>query len=359
MMEVKKATILVASIKRRKKKTNEEGRKIMSLPNKSHTLTKAFSGSFSFSLDFIFSKSQTTAFSYIQIVYSRILGVDEKSMMEILVKWHPEDLTTFRNENSSIFLKDKYFLFERWQDYHIAFLVKEFLRFQDVVVQWTMHPWERDAPYGLLIELACTRSSDELLGARKAYQSLYSESIEEDVASRVEGIERQLLVALVSTYRYEGSRINDVAVRAEAIKLGITINRHGDKKKLFKDEEIVRILATRSKPHLKAVFKCYKETFNKNIEEDLDETSLKDTIYCLYAPSMYFSKILDSAMKANANEDEKEALTRVIVTRANVDIKEIAEKYNKQYGTPLTKKIEDVALGNYKDFLVTLVQRAG
>ncbi|KAL6327929.1 hypothetical protein AAG906_031273 [Vitis piasezkii] len=69
--------------------------------------------------------------------------------------------------------------------------------------QWTMHPWERDArmarkaldghpqAYGLLIELACTRSSDELLGARKAYQSLYGESIKEDVASRVEGIERQ------------------------------------------------------------------------------------------------------------------------------------------------------------------------
>ncbi|KAL6327984.1 hypothetical protein AAG906_031328 [Vitis piasezkii] len=104
--------------------------------------------------------------------------------------------------------------------------------------------------YGLLIELACIKSSDGLLGARKAYQSLYGESIEEDVAS-------QLLVALVSTYRYEGSRISDVAVRSEAVKLGITINRQGYKKKLFKDEEIVRILATRSKPRLKNVFKCY------------------------------------------------------------------------------------------------------
>ncbi|RVW31930.1 Annexin D4 [Vitis vinifera] len=111
MMEVKKATILVAFIKIRKKKPNEEGRKIMSLPNESRTLTKAFSG----------------------LVF-------------------------------------------------LTFLC------QDVVVQWTMHPWERDArmarkaldgrpqAYGLLIELACTRSSDELLGARKAYQSLYGES---------------------------------------------------------------------------------------------------------------------------------------------------------------------------------------
>ena len=68
---------------------------------------------------------------------------------------------------------------------------------------------------------------------------------------------QQLLVALVSTYRYEGSRISDVAVRSEAVKLGITINRQGYKKKLFKDEEIVRILATRSKPQLKVIFKCY------------------------------------------------------------------------------------------------------
>ncbi|KAL6327958.1 hypothetical protein AAG906_031302 [Vitis piasezkii] len=233
-----------------------------------------------------------------------------------------------------------------------------------------MHPWERDArmarkalkrgrqAYGLLIELACTRSSDELLGARRAYRSVYSESIEEDVASRVDGIERQLLVALVSSYRYDGSKTNDRAIKLDAQKLEKAISI-GDKKQLIKDEEIVRILTTRSKIHLMAVIKCYQETFNKNIIEDLDEeSSLKDTIYCLCAPPQYFSKILDSAMKANANKNEKEALTRVIVTRANVDMKDIAEEYDRQYKTPLTQKIEDVALGNYKDFLVTLVQRA-
>ncbi|RVW67152.1 hypothetical protein CK203_065836 [Vitis vinifera] len=63
-------------------------------------------------------------------------------------------------------------------------------------------------------------------------------------------------------------------------------------------------------------------------------------------------------MKANATENEKEALSRVIVTQANVDMKDIAEEYDRQYKTPPTQKIEDVALGNYKDFLVRLVQRA-
>lgn len=67
---------------------------------------------------------------------------------------------------------------------------------QNVTVLWAMHPWERDArwihhvlhkahPFNIIVEIACTRSSDELLGARKAYHALFHHSIEEDVAYRV------------------------------------------------------------------------------------------------------------------------------------------------------------------------------
>ncbi|KAL6319116.1 hypothetical protein AAG906_011194 [Vitis piasezkii] len=292
MVEVKKDTILVASIKTRKKQTKKEGKTIMSSLD---ALAKSLYGS-----------------------HSGILGVDEKSMLEILVKWQPKHLSTFRNETSCIFLKDERFQFEKWEEILLKFLKREFMRFKDAVVQWTMHPWERDArmarkalkrghqAYGLLIELA----------SRRAYQSLYGESIEEGVACRVEGIQRQ----------------NDAAIESDAQKLNKAV-RNGDKTMLIKDEEIVRILTTRSKPHLNEVFKCYYDDF-EDIAEDLDEESgLKDTIYCLCAPQLYFKKILDSAMKANATKNEQEALTRVI-------------------------KIEDVALGNYKDFLVTLVALA-
>lgn len=55
----------------------------------------------------------------------------------------------------------------------------------------------------------------------------------------------------------------------------------------------------------------------------------------------------------------KKALTRVIVTRADTDMKEIKEEYNKQYGVSLSEKIEDTSNGNYKDFLLTLIARGG
>lgn len=75
---------------------------------------------------------------------------------------------------------------------------------QNAVVLWTMHPWERDArlvkealkkgphAYGVIVEVACTRSSEELLGARRAYHSLFDHSIEEDVAHHVHGSERKV-----------------------------------------------------------------------------------------------------------------------------------------------------------------------
>lgn len=69
-------------------------------------------------------------------------------------------------------------------------------------MMWTMHPWERDARMvkeavqkaaggegldysGLVIEIACTRSSHDLLGARRAYHSLFEHSIEEDIAFHI------------------------------------------------------------------------------------------------------------------------------------------------------------------------------
>eukprot|EP00261_Vitis_vinifera_P016732 XP_010646005.1 PREDICTED: annexin D4 [Vitis vinifera] len=308
-------------------------------PNDFEALTKAFSG----------------------------FGVDEDSMVSILGKWHSEHLESFRKRTPKFFLEDER-LFERWDDHHIACLTKEFLRFKDIVVQWIMHPWERDArlvheaiskgpqAYGLLIEIACTRSSEELLGARKAYQSLFDQSIE-DVASRLEGIKRKLLVALVSSYRYEGLRVNEGIARLEAMTLAIVV-KNVDKKNPIEDDGIVRILTTRSKFHLKAVVKYYKKIYGKNIDEDLDTLmSLKETLQCLCNPQSYFSKVLNNAFKDDADENTKEALTRVIMTWSNVDMKEIIEEFDKQYKVPLTQKIEDVALGNYKDFLVSLIRR--
>ncbi|RYR49860.1 hypothetical protein Ahy_A07g036384 isoform C [Arachis hypogaea] len=86
--------------------------------------------------------------------------------------------------------------------------------FERLVLLWTLDPAERDAFLAneatkrwtssnqVLMEIACTRSSDQLLFARKAYHARYKKSLEEDVAHHTTGEFRKVLL-LVLDHNYE------------------------------------------------------------------------------------------------------------------------------------------------------------
>lgn len=293
------------------------------------------------------------------------LGVDEKALVSIVGKWQHDHRSSFRKASPGHFLVDER-NFEKWDEQQVELIKHEALRFKSAIVLWTMHPWERDARllkealtrgpqgYSLVVEIACTRSSEELLGARKAYHSLFDSSVEENVASHVHGHDRKFLVALVSAYRYEGSRVHEDIAKSEAEALHHAIKNN----RPVEDEEVVRILSTRSKPHLTAVFRHYKDLFGKDLDKELHgHLSLKAAVQCLVIPEVYFSEVLDAALQKGADGFTQEALTRVIVSQADVNMKEIKAAYHSRFGASLSQKIQEICLGNFKDFLLTLVAR--
>ncbi|PSS24331.1 Annexin like [Actinidia chinensis var. chinensis] len=228
-------------------------------------------------------------------------GVDENSLISILGKWNKDEAKNFRTRTKFFIEDDRHF--EKWVVDQMDKIKREFLRFQGVIVLWTMHPWERDARlinealkdgpklYNVLAEIACTRLSDELLGARRAYHSLYDCSIEEDVASLVTGDEKKLFIALVSSYRYEGLKVHEETAKSEAKTLSNAV-KNAAKKHPLEDEDVVRILSIRSKLHLKSVFKYYKEVSGEDMEEDVDTYwNLKHAVECLSTPHTYFIKV--------------------------------------------------------------------
>ncbi|XP_008779044.3 annexin D4-like [Phoenix dactylifera] len=290
------------------------------------------------------------------------LGVDEKALVSTLGKWRrqPKKRAQLRKSFAGFFTADG--SFERCE---YDYLEIEFDRFKNIMVLWAMHPWERDAwwahlvleeghPFDIIVEIACTRSSEELIGARKAYHALFHHSLEEDVAYHVRENYSNLLVGLVSAYRYKGYWIDEEMAKSEAKTLGSAIKIAGVKK-LVENEEVIRILTTRSKPHLKVTFKYYREMYGKSIKEDLgDELCLRETVQCLDSPPEYFSKVIDEALKDEADEKTKNALTRVIVSRADVDMEEIKEAYHQQYGAELEDVISKNTFGSYRDALLSL-----
>ncbi|KAK4253807.1 hypothetical protein QN277_010434 [Acacia crassicarpa] len=295
------------------------------------------------------------------------IGIDEKSVISILGKWEPNERESFRDANANFFVKDER-NFHKWNDHWVRFLKHEFMRIKNAVVLRAMHPWERDArlakealkkgpqAYGVLIEIACSRSSDQLLGARKAYHALFDHSFEEELATHVPTNERKLLVALASAYRYEGPKVKEEDAEHEAQEIFKVVKKNGPNKPIIENDEIIRILSTRSKLHIQAIYKYYHKISGSYLDEDLEDVRLKETVQCFCAPHTYFAKVLEGAMRSEDKNINK-ALTRVIVTRAEIDMPKIKEEFQKLYGASLSEKIADVAKGNYKDFLLALIAR--
>ncbi|KAJ4952038.1 hypothetical protein NE237_028870 [Protea cynaroides] len=239
--------------------------------------------------------------------------------------------------------------------------------FERAVLLWALDPPERDAFLAneatkkwtssnqVIMEIACTRSSHELLLVRQAYHARFKRSLEEDVAHHTSGDFRKLLVPLVSSYRYEGPEVNMTLAKHEA-----KIFREKIKGKDYNDEEIIRILATRSKAQLNATFNHYNNEFGNAINKDLEKDPKNDflallraTVKCLTFPEKYFDKVLRLAI--NKIGTDEWALTRVVTTRAEVDMQKIKEEYQRRNSIPLDQAIRGDTSGDYEAMLLALI----
>ncbi|KAJ1420852.1 Annexin [Sesbania bispinosa] len=232
--------------------------------------------------------------------------------------------------------------------------------FERAICYWTMGPAERDAAlinealkkatpdYKVIIEITCTRTSEELLAVKRSYQSLYKHCLEEDVASQT---------IVISTYRYEGNEFDESMAHSEANTLHQLIE-----KKAFNDDEIIRILSTRSKEQLCVTFNTFRNIYGTTITKGLFASPTDDDEYlgamrtiirCIKNPQRYLAKVLWQAMSDLATEDD--VLSRVIITRAEKDLNEINDLYFKRNNVTVHDSVARKTWGNYKTLLLALL----
>ncbi|XP_028788868.1 annexin-like protein RJ4 [Neltuma alba] len=286
-------------------------------------------------------------------------GTDEKAVITIL---------GHRNSSQIQLIKQAYE--EVYEENFIKRLESELSGdFERAVYRWVLEPTDRDAvlanvairssknvDYNVIVEIACVYSSEELLAVRRAYQYRNKHSLEEDVAANTSGCLRQLLVGLVSSYRYEGDEINARLAQTEA-----NILHDALKSKNGNYEEVIRILTTRSKTQLVATFNRYRDDHATSITKKLLDGASDDflravhtAIRCINDHKKYYEKVMRNAIKRIGNNYE-DALTRVIVTRAEKDLQEIKDLYYKRNSENLEHSVAKELSGDYKKFLLTLL----
>ncbi|RWW80090.1 hypothetical protein BHE74_00011583 [Ensete ventricosum] len=192
----------------------------------------------------------------------------------------------------------------------------------------------------VLIEIACTRNSSELFDVRRAYHLRYKRSLEEDVAKHTTGDFR---------------KVSGKLAKSEAKMLHEKITE-----KAYSHDELIRIITTRSKAQLIATLSHYKDEYGKPINKDLKPdrnneflAALRAIIRCTCCPERYLEKVIRLAIKGIGTDEN--SLTRIITTRAEVDLKVIEAAYYKRNSVPLEQAIKGDTSGDYKAMLIALL----
>ena len=79
---------------------------------------------------------------------------------------------------------------------------------------------------------------------------------------------------------------------------------------------------------------------------------LRATVKCLLPPEKYFEKVL--RLEINKRGTDEGALTRVVTTRAEIDLKVIADEYQRRNSVPLDRAIVKDTHGDYEKMLLAL-----
>ncbi|MBN3301338.1 annexin A2-A [Amia ocellicauda] len=207
-----------------------------------------------------------------------------------------------------------------------------------------------------LIELMCSRSSDELSEIKAVYKEFYKKDLEKDVEGDTSGDFRKLLLALVKTPRQAPSSIVDYELIDQDAR---ALYEAGVKRKGTDVATWITIMSERSVPHLQKVFDRYKsyspydmqESIRKEVKGDLEKSFLT-LVQCFENKQLYFANRLNDAMKSKGAKEK--LLTRIMVSRCEVDLMKIRSEYKKQFGKSLYQTIAEHTKGDYQKVLLSL-----
>ncbi|KAG5536636.1 hypothetical protein RHGRI_024158 [Rhododendron griersonianum] len=206
-----------------------------------------------------------------------------------------------------------------------------------------------------ILNILAHRSAEQRTQIRQEYKTKFSEDFDHRLSNELmfsPDLKRALLL-----------RMDDPTSRdAKIVKHGLSNNLN----------VAIEVICSRTPSKLEELKKAYRTMFTTYLDEDIEsyaqgdnkkavkrETSsefkcaLLTILQCAENPEKYFAKALHKAMDGLGTDDE--TLTRIIVSRAEVDIEKMKAEYLKKYGKPLSDVVHSETSGHYRAFLLSLL----
>uniref|UniRef100_A0A8D0CFR2 Annexin n=1 Tax=Scleropages formosus TaxID=113540 RepID=A0A8D0CFR2_SCLFO len=204
-----------------------------------------------------------------------------------------------------------------------------------------------------LIEMVCSRSNDELMEIKKVYKELFKKDLAKDVAGDTSGNFAKLLLALVETKRDEPSSVVDYEKIDQDAR---ALYEAGVKRKGTDVATWISIMSERSVPHLQKGTPRIMTFPKENRRQQEWVIQMRPffllAVECFENKQLYFASRLSDAMKSKGAKEK--VVTRIMVSRCEVDLMKIRSEFKKQTGKSLYQTIAEHTKGDYQRALLSL-----
>eukprot|EP00063_Salmo_salar_P052078 XP_014026913.1 PREDICTED: annexin A1-like [Salmo salar] len=206
-----------------------------------------------------------------------------------------------------------------------------------------------------LIEILASRTNKEIREIKMVYKEEYKNELQNDIKSDTGEDFGNALLSLCKATRNEDSIVNQELAERDAKAL----YEAGEKKKGTDCSVFIDILTTRSAPQLRQAFEKYSKYSKVDVTKAIDlelkgdiENCLTAVVKCAGSKPAFFAERLNLAMKGKGTWTK--ILTRVMVSRSEVDMAQIKQVYKKTFGKTLYQEILNKTNGDYEKILLAL-----
>uniref|UniRef100_A0AAQ6A767 Annexin n=1 Tax=Amphiprion ocellaris TaxID=80972 RepID=A0AAQ6A767_AMPOC len=203
-----------------------------------------------------------------------------------------------------------------------------------------------------LTEIFASRSNRQIRALSEAYLAETGRSVIHDLQSEVSGDYGKALLILAEGKRDETTNVDTAKAKADAKAL----YEAGEKKWGTDEEKFIDILCHRSVPQLRQTLIEYKNISKKTLQESIEsemsgnlEKVLVAIVKCVKNAPAYLAERLFKSMKGAGTTES--TLTRILVSRSEIDLLDIRAEYKKLFGYTLYSQLESEVSGSYGDAL--------
>ena len=260
------------------------------------------------------------------------------------VKFGRDLLEDFSNNFKDEFLKTIIGVFQSPIEYDVDILHKSLDKFVS----------DKD----IITEVICFRSQRRLKLIRAKYQEKYGKDLIEDIKNKTSGDYQKIILNLLEDNRNKNkepdlencSKIADELYTAGEGKIGTDEDVFTNYFTTLSKEELLEVCKSYHRKHAKTMLDVLHNEFSGKEKKLLD-----NILYSLFAPSEYFARQINKAIKGFSTDNDK--LIRCIITRYSIDMKRVKKYYKRIYQKELLDDVKNDVKGSYERILETLINK--